>query len=154
MQHVATHASHIGERRMLQIAVAIACLVPIGAGSAGILLGPSFVAAGLPPAPALDSHFRYLSGLLLAIGLGFLSTMPRIEAHRRRFGLLTGIVVIGGLSRAASLFAIGKPPPTMLTALGMELIVTPLLALWQSSYAHRTNTAQRRKQTPRFTAPP
>ncbi len=44
----------------------------------------------------LDSHFRYLSGLLLAIGIGFASTVPRIEAQGGRFWLLTGIVMVGG----------------------------------------------------------
>jgi hypothetical protein len=32
-----------------------------------------------------DSHLRYLSGLLLGIGLCFWSTVPRIEAKTARF---------------------------------------------------------------------
>jgi hypothetical protein len=83
------------------------------------------VAAG---AADLDSHFRYLSGLLLAIGLGFASTIPHIEIRGRRFRLLAGIVVLSGVGRLVS---IGSPSPAMLAALVMELIVTPGLALWQ-----------------------
>jgi hypothetical protein len=51
-------------RRALQIAVALCSLVPITAGGAGMLLGPALVAS--IGTHDLDSHFRYLSGLLLA----------------------------------------------------------------------------------------
>jgi hypothetical protein len=120
-------------RRALQIAVAIASLVPISAGLAGIVLGPVMlnVAAGAD----LDSHFRYLSGLLLGVGLGYASTIPRIETHEARFRLLTGIVILGGLGRLFSLLAIGMPSQVMAAALVMELLVTPALAMWQHAVA-------------------
>ena len=79
----------------------------------------------------LDSHFRYLSGLLFAIGLGFASTIPNIENHKSRFQLLTMIVLIGGMGRLAGIFLNGIPDNPMLFALVMELVVTPLLCLWQ-----------------------
>ena len=119
------------ERRALQIAVALGSLVPISAGAAGILLGPRLVDAAASGLIDLDSHFRYLSGLLLAIGIGYVSTIPRIETHGRRFWLLTGIVVVGGLGRLMSLWTIGAPSVPMVAALGMELVITPGLALWR-----------------------
>ena len=119
------------ERRALQIAVALGSLVPISAGAAGILLGPRLVDAAASGLIDLDSHFRYLSGLLLAIGIGSVSTIPRIETHGRRFWLLTGIVVVGGLGRLMSLWAIGVPSVPMVAALGMELVITPGLAVWR-----------------------
>ena len=128
------------ERRILQIAVAIGSLVPIGAGAAGMLLGPRLLGADAVGSGDLDSHFRYLSGLLLAIGLGFLSTIPHIEAQGSRFRLLTGIVVVGGVGRLLSLLAIGPQSPAMIAALGMELLVTPVLALWQHRFARTGST--------------
>jgi hypothetical protein len=118
-------------RRILQLAVMIGSVVPIGAGTAGMLLGPRLPGPGAVGSGDLDSHFRYLSGLLLGIGLGYLSTVPRIEAHGGRFRLLTCIVVVGGLGRLFSLLAPGSRSPAMLAALGMELLVAPGLALWQ-----------------------
>lgn len=123
------------EKRALQFAVAIGSLVPIGAGAAGMLVGPRLVGPAGVGAGELDSHFRYLSGLLLAIGLGYLSTIPRIETHGGRFRLLTGIVVVGGIGRLLSLLAIGPPTATMIGALAMELLVTPGLAVWQHRVA-------------------
>ena len=79
------------EKRALQIVVALACLVPVGAGGTGVLLGPRMLGPTLAVSSDLDSHYRYLSGLLLGIGIGYLSTIPHIERHGRRFALLTAI---------------------------------------------------------------
>ena len=122
-------------RRSLQIAVAILALVPVGTGLAGVLLGPTMVDA-VQSVP-LDSHYRYLSGLLLAIGFGFWSCIPKIEQTGGRFRLLTGLVFIGGLGSAVSLETVGLPDVPMLFGLIMELVVTPLLCLWQTLDARR-----------------
>ena len=123
------------ERLLLQICVATGGLIPVVAGSAGILLGPNFVNAivGL----AADSHFRYLSGLLLGLGIAFWSTIPRIEENGARFRLLTFVVFAGGVGRLYSLAAIGIPPVGMVGALVMELAVTPLLCFWQWRVSRR-----------------
>jgi hypothetical protein len=120
-------------RFFLQIAVAACSLVPITAGAAGVLLGPALVAAAGAGADGrdLDSHFRYLSGLLLAIGLGYATGVPGIERKRVRFLVLGGIVFLGGLGRLWSVLSVGSPSAIMLLALAMELVVTPLLTLWQ-----------------------
>jgi len=119
------------ERLALQIAVALGSIVPIGAGGAGMLLGPRILGAAAVGSTDLDSHFRYLSGLLLAIGLGYASTIPRIEVHGGRFRLLTCLVVMGGVGRLLSLLWVGAASPAMGAALVMELVVTPCLAFWQ-----------------------
>lgn len=119
--------------RALQIAVGLGGCVPVGAGLAGVLSGGGFVGAALDA--AADSHLRYLSGLLLAIGLGFWSTIPRITEHGGRFALLTAIVVAGGLARLLALPLAGWPGVPMAAALVMELLVTPALFLWQRRLA-------------------
>jgi Domain of unknown function (DUF4345) len=118
------------EKRLLQTAIALFALIPIGAGLAGAWLGPSFTDAAATNM-SLDSHFRYLSGLLLGIGLGYWSTIASIERQSPRFRLLTLIVFIGGLARLWGLVDAGMPPTPMLGGLVMELVVTPLLCLWQ-----------------------
>jgi hypothetical protein len=121
-------------RRNLQIAIAIAGIVPVGAGLGGILLGPGFV--GEPNAlPDITSMFAYLSGLLLAIGLIFYVSIPHIERHTTRIRLLTLIVFIGGLARLASVFLHGIPGGTMWFGMVMELLVTPFICWWQSRIA-------------------
>jgi hypothetical protein len=126
------------ERTLLQIAVTVAALVPISAGFAGAVLGASFLGwldDTTFDGRALDSHIRYLSALLFGIGVAFMSTVPDIERHRRRFALLTAIVLGGGLARLAGLAVSGVPHRGMLFGLGMELVVTPLLWAWQRRLA-------------------
>ncbi len=128
----------LNERALLQIAVAVASLAPISAGLAGAIGGaslPGWLDDAAFDGRALDSHLRYLSGLLFGIGIAFLATVPNIERHRRRFTLLAAIVFAGGLARLAGLAVAGTPHRGMLFALGMELIVTPLLWAWQRRVA-------------------
>jgi hypothetical protein len=117
----------------LQVAIGVFGLVPVAAGLAGALAGLSML--GEAASVSADSHFRYLSGLLLAIGLLFWSTIPRIERQAARVRLLTAIVFVGGLARLWGVITIGTPSAPMLFGLGMELVVTPLVCLWQSRIA-------------------
>ena len=130
------------ERRALQGAIIIAGFVPVAAGAAGILLASGMIqAAG---SADLDSHFRYLSGLLLGIGVAFWALVPGIERHRGPIRLLTGIVVCGGLARALGIVLGGVPSRVMLAALAMELVVTPLLCLWQGRVSGAIMAAEAR----------
>ena len=124
------------ERRLLQIAVAVACLVPFAAGGAGIVLSTAMLKhVGLPWTPDLDSHFRYLSGLLLGVGIAFAACIPRIEDKGLLFRGLTVVVVTGGLARLVSLLDFGPPSAGHAFGLVMELGVVPVLALWQARIA-------------------
>ena len=123
----------VRERLLLQICVAVCGCVPVGAGLAGVLLGAGMLddVAGLP----LDSHLRYLSGLLLALGVAFWAGIPAIERQGPRYRLLAALVFCGGLARLGAVLALGFASLPMTLALGMELVVTPLVCLWQARVA-------------------
>lgn len=127
------------EKRLLQAVVAIACLVPLSAGTTGVVRGATWLAHG-PVATDLDSHFRYISGIFLGVGIAFASCVPRIESKGPRLRLLAGFVFLGGLARLLSLIETGVPGTGMQFGLVMELCVTPLLALWQAGFARRYGT--------------
>jgi hypothetical protein len=113
------------ERRTLQTCVVLAGLVAVLAGAWGVLndLGSH--------GGALASNERYLSGLLLAIGLGFWTTVSDIEGKTGRFRLLTALVVVGGIARLLGV-ALGDTLSWSIGgALAMELLVAPVLCLWQ-----------------------
>ncbi len=132
------------EKRLLQLCVLLGACVPVLAGGMGALHGyawlienqwarhnfPLFLGE-FAPGLDLDSQFRYLSGLLLAVGFGFWSCVPEIETKTERFQLLTAIVFIGGLARLTGFFAYSANMVPMPGAFIMELLVTPLLCLWQ-----------------------
>ena len=116
------------ERKALQAAVVLAALVPVTAGGLGVVTGTARENAGF------DSHFRYLSGLLLGVGLLFWSMVPAIERRTEMFRVLTFVVAVGGLARLYA-YAQRGDPGTMRLALVMELLVTPALCVWQSRVA-------------------
>lgn len=113
---------------MLPLAIRLAALVPLLAGGSGVVLGSGFL--GEVAGPATDSHLRYLSGVLL--GLGLLARWCAAALPRRAavFQALCAVVTLGGLARLAGLVLAGVPPLPHLLALGMELGVVPLLWLW------------------------
>jgi hypothetical protein len=124
------------ERRLLQAAVAIASLVPFTTATTSIFRGAAWMAHTAVSAD-LDSHYRYLSGIFLMLGVGFVSCIPRIETMGPRFRLLGAMVVAGGLARLLSLIEVGTPSTGHLFGLVMELGVVPLIMLWQARVARR-----------------
>ena len=126
--------SRAAERHMLQVVIALGGFVPVLAGLAGAVLGASMTGEG-PAGVSIDSQVRYLSGLLLGIGLAFWEAIPQIERRTDRVRLLTAIVFLGGLVRLVGILFVRVPGPPMLFGLGMELVVTPLICLWQARVA-------------------
>ena len=116
------------EKRALQVAIAIAGLVPVTAGALGAFSPRLLALAG---AADTLTHAAYLSGLLLGLGLAFWSLIPHIEHQGRLFATLTGLVVVGGLARLFLAARLDVWTPAVLLPLVMELGVTPLLCLWQ-----------------------
>ena len=116
-------------KRLLQITVALLGLVPLSAGLAGVTLGPEFLRVPIAPTVDLDSHFRYLSGIFLGVGLIFYATIPAIERKTTLFRVAAALVALGGLARLVSLLSVGAPSVGHLVGLGLELVVVPLLAL-------------------------
>lgn len=117
------------EHRLLQLAVFVAACVPVSAGFWGVMGGVA--TRNLTG----ESHARYLSGLLLGIGLAYWACVPVIARCGAVFRTLTAIVVLGGLARLAGGFMATGFSPVVAGPLGMELAVTPLLALWRERVA-------------------
>ena len=120
------------ERRLLQLVLLVLSLSPLGIGGLGMIRGAEWLGAA---STSLDSHFRYLSGIFFGLGLALLSCIPRIETMTVRFRWVAALVVIGGLARLGGLLANGTPGRGHVIGLGLELIVTPLLVLWQARLA-------------------
>ncbi|MBE7184654.1 MAG: DUF4345 domain-containing protein [Methylobacterium mesophilicum] len=134
----------MNERGVLQGVVGVLAIVPVLAGTAGIAGGPGLVGVDPPWGVDLDSHFRFLSGVLLAMGLAWWSCVPGIEAKGERFRLLAGLTMLGGLGRLLSLGIAGAPSLGHQVGLVIELIAVPVLVIWQMRVAriHRWREAR------------
>jgi peptidoglycan/LPS O-acetylase OafA/YrhL len=113
---------------MLIPAIRLACLVPMLAGGGGALWGPA--ALGEAGGAATGSHLRYLSGLLLGMGLCAFWCAGDLRRRGAIFSALCAIFVLGGAARALGVVTEGAPPWPHLLALVMELGVVPALWAW------------------------
>ena len=130
--------SRAAERAALRVLVILLSLVPLSAGGLGMVRGPAFVrGVGAAAPPDLDSHFRYLSGLLFGLGLGFLVCALRIERRGALFASLGLVVMVGGAGRLYGLLLGHAPTWPHLAGLALELAAMPLLILWQRRVARR-----------------
>lgn len=114
-----------------RVLVALLALVPVSVGLGGLLFGdafPGFAATHLNI--DADSHFRFLSAIFLAIGIGFWSCALRIGAYQQRFELLCILVFCGGLGRTYAAALAGLPSPGHAVGIVMEIAVVPLLYVW------------------------
>ncbi len=118
------------ERRLLQGVIVLAGCVPVYGGGWGALGHMDTVGT------TSASEARYLSGLLLGIGLTFWWCVPTIERRGAVVRGLAAIVVIGGLARLIGAPSTGLPPSVAIP-LVMELAVTPLVALWRERVERR-----------------
>ncbi|WP_422017183.1 DUF4345 domain-containing protein [Reyranella sp.] len=119
-------ATSLVSKRAAQVGFAVAGIVPVAAGLWGVFQ---------PLVGSLGSqlnHGRYLSGLLLGIGLVFWASIPGIERRTERIRVLTVVVVIGGVCRLLGVIMGDPLSPAVMGALAMELAVTPLLCFSQS----------------------
>jgi hypothetical protein len=127
------------ERKLLQIAVALAGFAAVTFGLAGVLFGTTIM--DLSDDVLTDSHVRFLKGMTLAIGFVYWSAVPDIERHGERISLVTFILVGGALARLMAVVSHGVPTMGILFSVAGELIFVPLLWLWQrhvASVARRT----------------
>ena len=125
------------ERRLLQLVLAVASLSPLVFGGLGVVFGPSWLKGAGEASADLESHFRYLSGIFFGVGLAVLSCLPRIETTTGRLRWIATLVVVGGLARLGGLLTQTVPSAGHVAAVGMELVVTPLLVLWQARIARK-----------------
>jgi hypothetical protein len=121
------------ERKLLQIALALAGLLTGGFGLAGIFFGASFTE--FSGDVVMDSYIRFLKGMLLAIGLIYWSSIAQIERHSERISLVTFILVLGAVARLMAVIGHGVPTIGIMVGLAGALIAAPLLWVWQRRVA-------------------
>ncbi|CAF0772100.1 unnamed protein product [Rotaria sordida] len=115
---------------VLQIVIGLVAIVPLFFGLNGIIRGPSMLATGYNYPISVDSHFRYLSGLPVAMGILLLRNLPTIDRDASDLHRVSLLIFIGGLGRLWGLITVSFEVSTMVTTL-VELLLFPFLCLWQ-----------------------
>lgn len=118
-------------RIVLKAAVSLSALVPISNGILGIVKGPAMLENSIRCSLPLDSHYRYLSGLPLGMGILLMRNLPNIEHNGSDLRRVTTLIFIGGLGRLYGLLTEGYDKGSIILTVS-ELCVFPLLCLYQN----------------------
>ena len=121
----------------LQVVIGMLAATPVLVGFEGILSGPDFLNVTAPWPVDLDSHFRFLSGFFLAVGIAWYTCIPGIETRTERFRLLAACTFAGGLARLFSLLTAGEPSLGHMAGICVELLAVPALVWWQGRVANK-----------------
>jgi hypothetical protein len=118
-------------KRGLQLTLAILSMIPILVGIMGIMRGTSRWLPINIITPDFDSHYRYIAGYYISLGMLGLWIIPEIEKHKSLFRILCVSVFLGGIGRVVSILQVGRPGSMALFFTAFELCF-PLLLLWQA----------------------
>ena len=125
------------ERRLFQGIVGTLGLIPLIGFAIGMTSGIAyFLPEGAERPVNLDNQFRYLSGVYTAVTLAIWWTLPRLEERLAPLRIVCAGVFLGGVGRLVSMATYGAPSDrTMVAGVALEMVVVPLLLLWQTRLA-------------------
>ena len=117
----------------LQIVTGLVGIIPVATGVLALMgvLGPVYVALGVPRIVLLDSNLRFFGGVWLGLGLALCWLIPTIERQTVLFRVLWGMIFIGGIGRILSMMLLGWPPVAFVVFTAIEMVGAPLCIWWQ-----------------------
>ena len=121
------------ECRLFQLTIFLLSLVPIMEVSMAFTQGPGYLFPDGGSYPNdLDNQYRYVTGTYLAVTFAIWWTLGNIEERIVPIRIVCAAVFIGGIGRLISIQAVGMPEsPDYLVGAFIELVLVPLLLLWQ-----------------------
>lgn len=131
------------QKVLLQIVVFVLSLIPIGSGAKDIWKGLYKYNLSAEEIRKLsDSDFRFSSGIWFMLGLCTLYIIPRIEKEKKLFRFIILMIMTGGIGRIVSIAYSGRIVTTDIINLCLELLISPMLILWQNRLKESVGEAQ------------
>jgi hypothetical protein len=127
-------------KRGLQVTITIFSVLPLLVGGLGIVLGTTRWLPAQMITADFDSHYRYIAGYYVSLGLLGLWVAPKIEKHTGLLRIICASIFIGGLGRVASIVQVGLPGPMATVFTIFELCFPLVLLLWQAKVSRPRQT--------------
>jgi len=122
----------MSSKLLLQIILGVMALIPLTRGLPGALRGLPETLSKTDGFPQLDSDARFWATIWTTMGCSCYLMIPHIESHSLMFRTLMAAIFLGGISRLLSLRKYRYAVQIWLVVpLIAELIIAPLLAIWQ-----------------------
>ena len=117
---------HLPRRRLWQGVFLVLTLIPLVSAALALAVGIERFVDADEVDVALDSTYRYMGGVYLALALLVFWAVPRIEARVDAVVFVAGAIFLGGIGRLLSIAAHGAPGAYTWYVLIIELGVLPL----------------------------
>jgi hypothetical protein len=113
--------------------VLVLAAVPVLAGTASVAFGTSLIAGGA--SDSVESELRFYAAFYVGFGL-FLGSIARDIEHRgSELRIACGVLLLGALGRILGWIDGGRPEPTYVVLLAIELALPAILVPWQARVA-------------------
>jgi uncharacterized protein DUF4345 len=122
-------------RKYLQRTLVALAAIPIATGALSLLLGSAVIPDAGSTAASVESELRFYSVWYLGAGVFLASLAPRIEQRGRELQAVCGLLVLGAVGRLLAIASSGRPHPLFVALLVVELVLPPVLVLWQARVA-------------------
>ena len=127
---------------MSQVLRALA-LIPVAAGLASVIFGSEIVRDGGASNPNVESELRYYAVFYVGFGLYLWSLAPEIARRGRELRWAAAVLFCGGLARVVGVLVDGWPEADYVVLMGVELVLPPVLVLWQRRIAAQEDAPAR-----------
>lgn len=128
-------------RRALQVTIAVLSLAPMTFGLTNLWSGAARFMPVEDVTIAIDSQFRFQSGVYVCLALLLWWMIPRIERVTWPFRAVALGLFLGGVGRVISMQQYGTPDGNMFSGMILELAM-PLFVLWQWWVARQAEGAR------------
>ena len=111
--------------------------VAVGAGLYALLTGVAGMPGEISADASVDSELRFFAVFYVAFGAVAIWIAPRIEAETRLVRVWALTLFVAGLARGVSWLDVGRPDDLFVGLMIAELVIPPVIVVWQGRLAAR-----------------
>ena len=123
--------------RALSALLVVGGAVPIATGAFAVLTGAGGMPGQNEASASVESELRFFAVFWIAYGAALIWTAPRAARETTLVRALMAVLFVGGIARAIAWAAEGRPHGLFIVLMAIELVMPPVVVLWQDRVAQR-----------------
>ena len=129
-------------RRSLRLTILVLAAIAVTTGTISALFGTDVIAGGDATSKSVESELRFYAVWYLGAGVFLASLAPRIEQRGAALRGVCLVLFLGGIGRVLAIAGSGWPHPLYVGLMALELLLPPVLVLWQARVARASHGAE------------
>ena len=121
--------------RALERTLAVLAVVPVVAGTLSVLLGSHLIDGDA--SASVESELRFYGAFYAGFGLVLAWVSREVAARGAALLAACGVLLLGAVGRVVAWVDVGRPEPTYLVLLGIEVVLGLGLPAWHRAASRR-----------------